>query len=175
MYREIMLTVDGSPLAEEAVPYAVEMANQFGATLHLVRVIPPFTILMPTALDYDLSEDYRRQASQEAHQYLNDLSSRLREKLATPPRTQVIEGVVVDSLMDYARFYNIDLIVMATHGRSGISRWVFGSIAERVLHAAIPPVLLIRVRGKTVEAAEETEAQQLRQVQSELEEKAVNI
>ncbi|MFC1799207.1 universal stress protein [Thermodesulfobacteriota bacterium] len=65
-------------------------------------------------------------------------------------KTEVLVGKVADRLADYAEKNHIDMILIATHGRSGISRWVRGSIAERVLRFANVPVLMVRAAGKSV-------------------------
>lgn len=146
MYNRIMLTVDGSPIAEQALPHALKLVECLGAELHLVRVVVPFGLLAPTTIEYDINESYRRSAISEAHEYLHQLEQKLQGKLDDRVQTKVVEGVIVDAILDYADFHNIDLIVMATHGRSGLGRWVFGSVAERVLHAADVPVFLVRAR-----------------------------
>lgn len=157
MYRTMLVAVDGSDLAEQALPHALQMAKCFNAQVHFVRVVMPFALLVPTAVEYDINENYRRQALAEAHSYLDQLEARYDPELGGRVHTSVLEGVVVDSILDYADFHNIDLIVMATHGRSGIGRWVFGSVAERVLHAAKVPVVLVRAQPekKTEEAVAE--------------------
>ncbi|NJL93819.1 MAG: universal stress protein [Anaerolineae bacterium] len=146
MYKNILLTLDGSALAEQAFSHAAALAQTFAANLHLVRVVVPFNMLMPTTIEYDLTESYRRDALHEAHQYLHEIEQRARHLGVNRVQTKVVEGVVVDAILDYANFHGVDLVVMATHGRSGLGRWVFGSVAERVLHAANVPVMLIRAQ-----------------------------
>jgi nucleotide-binding universal stress UspA family protein len=131
-------------LAERALPHALQMAQCMGSELHLARVTlamlyvdgpgtagPAFTQQM---LDSD------REAAQT---YLGRLQQRLNCP-DLPVVTTVLEGPVAEVLVDYARAHRIDLIVMSTHGRSGLSRWVFGSVAERVLRGAHCPTLVVR-------------------------------
>lgn len=150
MYERMLLTLDGSPLAEQALQHAVELAKAFRAELHLVKVVTPFGPTLPQ-IEMDFGETYRQAALQEAHEYLTRVKERLTPNI-TSVHTKVIEGVVVDAILDYADFQGIDVIVMATHGRSGVGRWVFGSVAERVLHAANVPVFLIRAKEQPTEA-----------------------
>jgi nucleotide-binding universal stress UspA family protein len=157
MYKQILLTVDGSELAEQALEHAVAMATCFNAELYLLRVVVPFGLLAPVPVESSTSEHYRRNMLNEAHAYLNDLQERLKETLGNRIHTQVIEGIVVDSILEYADFRGIDLIVMATHGRGGLGRWVFGSVAERVLHAAKVPIFLVDARKAISKSNEKTE------------------
>jgi len=149
MYKRIMITLDGSELAEQALDHAVKLATCFQADLYAVRVVIPFGMLVPTTMEYDLSENYRRNVIQEAHVYLNKIEAKLKPILGNHFQTQVIEGIVVNSILEFADSKGIDLIVMATHGRSGLGRWVFGSVAERIVHAANVPVFLVRAKAIT--------------------------
>lgn len=146
MYHSILLTLDGSPLSEQALPHALELAKRFSANLHIVRVVVPIALIAPTPTEYDISETYRRACLREAHDYLHNFEVKYGQQLEQPIRFKVLEGSVVDCVLDYADEQHIDLIVMATHGRSGFGRWFYGSVAERVLHAARVPVALIRAQ-----------------------------
>jgi nucleotide-binding universal stress UspA family protein len=146
MYQNILVTLDGSPLAEQALPHAVELAKKFDANLHIVRVVVPIALIAPTPTEYDISETYRRACLREAHDYLQNFNIKYGGELKNPIHVQVLEGVVVDCVLEYADEQHIDMIVMATHGRSGIGRWFYGSVAERVLRAARVPVALIRAQ-----------------------------
>lgn len=144
MYKNVLLTVDGSLLAEQAIPHAVDLANCSNAELHVVRVVLPIALLTPTPMDYEINENYRRNALNEAHVYMTNLENRLKSSLSTNLHVKVLEGIVIESLMEYIEQHHIDLIVMATHGRSGFSRWVFGSVADKILRMANIPVFLVR-------------------------------
>jgi len=146
MYQNILVTLDGSPLAEQALPHAVALAKKFDANLHIVRVVVPIALIAPTPTEYDISETYRRACLREAHDYLQNFNTKYGGELKNPIQVQVLEGVVVDCVLEYADEQHIDMIVMATHGRSGIGRWFYGSVAERVLRAARVPVALIRAQ-----------------------------
>jgi len=82
----------------------------------------------------------------EATRYLTDLISRTRYDGAKM-KAEIIKGRPAETLAEYAEKNQIDLIVIATHGRSGVSRWVWGSVADRLLRAACVPVLMVRAPG----------------------------
>lgn len=146
MYQRILVPLDGSELAEKAVEHAVVLAKAFSSQVYLVQVVvASVSSLTPYDIDYQLNESAREAAIQNTHEYLNTVANRLQAQQISSVNVKVIEGVVVDSILDYAQHMGIDLIVMATHGRSGVSRWVFGSVAERVLRASPCPVFLVRV------------------------------
>ncbi len=145
MYQKILVPLDGSPLAEQAIPYATELCK--GSTevtlfqvvhLPLPLAAPDVSIATPMP---DLQE-----LKQEAIDYLESLAQRLREDGVHVKTDAVERDVVADAIVEYAEEHSIDLIVMTTHGRSGLSRLVFGSVAESVVRHAPCPVLLIRAK-----------------------------
>lgn len=143
MYKRILAPLDGSTLAEAALSHAVQLAASGGGELVLLRVvISPYSIVAPDlvlagqSIDQDLLQ-------QQAEQYLNALAARLAGQGITV-RAVTSPGPVAEAILEQARSGESDIIVMSTHGRGGISRWVYGSVADRVLQAAPCPVLLIR-------------------------------
>ncbi|MCL5263887.1 MAG: universal stress protein [Chloroflexi bacterium] len=152
MYKRILVTLDGSELSEEVLPYAEDMAEKMKSEVVLLRVSPP-----PQALEENgriiapVDEEMDRIAI-ELGEYLNRIAYRLRAK-AIPVRTAVKFGDAAEVIVDYARESEngISLVAMCTHGRSGIKRWVYGSVAERVLRGSSVPVLLIRSSGAKTE------------------------
>jgi len=148
MYKKIMVPVDGSDLAECVLPHVETIASATRATVELVRVVEPLQV--PTkggiALTVEDIAQIEKETTAEARKYLEDLASMLRDK-GLKVETRLISGKVAESLTDDALNINADLIVMATHGRSGVSRWVWGSVADRILHASRVPVLLVRAPG----------------------------
>jgi nucleotide-binding universal stress UspA family protein len=142
MYRRLLVPLDGSSLAEEALPHALNLARRFGSELVLLRVIiSPYAIVAPDLVlagtDPNLPE-----LNQQAHQYLDSVATQLSG--AASARTIVCEGPVAEAILEHAAALDVDLIIMSTHGRGGVSRWVYGSVAERVLQGSACPVLLIR-------------------------------
>jgi nucleotide-binding universal stress UspA family protein len=142
MIRKILVPLDGSDLARKALPYAEELAHRFEAELVLVQVVQPIPVMAEYGAPfYEL--DFK-QLYQEAELYLNGVKGELRE-LQIPAQTVVLgDRPVAEAIIDLAREKGADLIVMSTHGRSGLSRWVFGSVASKVLQHAPCPVYLVR-------------------------------
>jgi nucleotide-binding universal stress UspA family protein len=143
MFKKIVVPLDGSQLAEQALPMAISLANAYDGELFLVQVVTNY-LVPPYGLDYQMGESFRDVALREADDYLAVVQRRIQVDVQAEIKIKAIEGLVAENILDYAEFENADVIVMATHGRSGVGRWVFGSIAERVLRASNCPVLLIR-------------------------------
>lgn len=147
MYNRVLLPLDGSKLAEAALPHAAHLAKQFGSELVLLRVVvSPYAIVAPDLVLAGTDPDLRELSAHAAH-YLKGIADRLQEQ-GLHVRTEVCEGPVAEAILDYVAALNIDLIVMSTHGRGGVLRWVYGSVAERVLQGSACPVLLIRSTEK---------------------------
>lgn len=145
MYKRIMVPLDGSELAECVLPHIEELCRgDQERIVHLVRVAEPF---QPYVGDYVINstevERIDRENRASAGRYLEEVTKKLKcDKLMI--QKKVLEGRVAEELADYARDQDIDLIIIATHGRSGVSRWVRGSVADRILHFSYVPILMIR-------------------------------
>jgi nucleotide-binding universal stress UspA family protein len=149
MYRRIMVPLDGSGLAECVLPHAEALSKGEGTKeIILVRVVEPFYI--PAGGDYSFSEGeiqkFNVQNLKAAQDYMTQVTSKINPGAASV-RTEVLSGSAAEILAEYANKNNIDLVVLATHGRSGVSRWVMGSIADRLLHSVNAPVLMVRAPG----------------------------
>jgi nucleotide-binding universal stress UspA family protein len=153
MFQQIMVPLDGSELAERALPCAARLGVATGATLHLVHVVelmPPPT--GPFALAYapgGIHGDLVAQETQQATAYLD----KMRERVAAGGvhvRTEQMLGLAAATLLDYERDAGIDLVVMCSHGRSGLARFALGSVAEHLLRHGTAPVLLVRPFGDPV-------------------------
>jgi acetoin utilization protein AcuB len=145
MASRILVPLDGSSLAEQALPCAVALARGLGAELVLLRAIwiPPDILEMLDESAVELNAIVE-QLEAEANGYLGTLVQQLREA-GLSSRPVVRRGPAAEAILDYAGLTDIAQIVMATHGYSGIKRWTHGSVAERVLQAARTPLLLVRV------------------------------
>jgi nucleotide-binding universal stress UspA family protein len=145
MYRIIMVPLDGSKLAECVLTHAEAIAKLSKATVELVQVVEP--VELPTrgglALSVDDLKQVESHSKKDAEIYLDAIIGRFKDA-GIKARSKVLTGKAADSLIDYVYKSNFDLIIMATHGRSGISRWIWGSVAERILHSSSIPVLIIR-------------------------------
>lgn len=147
--RKILVPLDGSKLAEKALPYAEAFAKSFDAELILVWALQPQPIVAMSdygALSYAPMIDQEQQERQEAYKYLSTLRDRVRQT-GILTRIAVIKGQsVADAIVDIAAQEKVDFIVKTTHGRSGLSRWLYGSVATKVLQQAPCPIFLVRVR-----------------------------
>jgi nucleotide-binding universal stress UspA family protein len=157
VYQNILVPLDGSDLAECVLPHVQSIATGCGVgKVSFVRVVEPLylrpyysaTGVDDTGLVFADKEVKRIEAEERkaAHDYLNNLLARIKYDGASVT-AEVIEGRVAESLADYATKNGVDLIVIATHGRSGVSRWVWGSVADRILRSACVPVLMVRAPG----------------------------
>ena len=159
MYNKILVPLDGSELAECVFPHVESIAKGCGVSnVVFVRVVEPSYLPVATGVaggaiftDEDAAkvrkdEDERNKKT--AKQYLDDIKKRGKYDGATL-KAEVIMGKPADSIAEYAEKKGVDLIVIATHGRSGISRWVYGSVADKVLRSACVPVLMVRAPGCT--------------------------
>lgn len=158
MYKKIMVPLDGSELAECVLPHLEKfITSKQVTTVVLVRVVEPeSTIFDDTAVLSSKSRDQiiknariiEEKRKSNAAAYLEGVVSRLKRN-GVEIKTAVLLGRVADSLADYIETNGIKLIIIATHGRSGISRWVRGSIADRVLRFSRVPVLMVQADRST--------------------------
>lgn len=140
-FKKILVPLDGSPMAERALAPACQIAQATGAELVLLRIVPP--LVLPT--DPLFYEHVSQQGEDEAMAYLRRLhDSQLPADLQVHLVTQ--SGPVAGLILQYAQEYDCTLIVMSSHGRSGPSRWVYGSVADKVLRGACCHVLIIRAQ-----------------------------
>lgn len=144
MATQVLIPLDGSGLAEQALSCAMMLARGLEAELVLFRAVMLPSEATDFLVDADVEAAHAPLVTQ-ANEYLSQVAKQLRESGATVG-TVVRCGPPAEAILDYVMQADIQHIVMATHGYSGISRWMHGSVAERVLQAASVPVLLIRVR-----------------------------
>jgi len=139
-YKKVVVPLDGSPLAEVALPYAEELAGKIGSEMVLLSVLP-----------YDEPEEYRSLNS-----YMEktlDITMRQVQKYTDGSQdcticTATRVGNPAEGILNYVDKGNFCLVVMATHGRSGLSRWAVGSVADKVVRSTTrQPLLLIRAKG----------------------------
>jgi nucleotide-binding universal stress UspA family protein len=148
MYKRILLPLDGSSVAEQAVPHAAAQARLCGAELILLRVLEPFLHVRGLSPG-DLAR-IREQSEEWANDYLDGVAKPVQEE-GIVVRKAMAEGRPHAVILEFAEQNDVDLIVICTRGGSGFSRWLMGSVADRVVRGANVPVLL--VRAKREEAA----------------------
>jgi nucleotide-binding universal stress UspA family protein len=157
MYRRILVALDGSELAERVLPYVEPLAERFDATVVLLQATLPPTVYAVDALAAGMPVvgpvvDVTSAAAAErrtAAEYLGAIAERLGAR-GLAVETDQPEGPAAELLVERARVLTADLIAMTTHGRGGLGRLVFGSVADEVLRHAPCPVLLVRVSDETV-------------------------
>ncbi len=144
MYKNILVPVDGSELSEVAFDYAKEIGGRLDTDITILHVVDPRETEF-----LSMHEAYVDHAAEIMNIRVGDVQKKLQRR---PGReSKQISGVTVvgyppEEILRYADEKDIDLIVMSTHGRSGIRRWVLGSVAEKVLQASTVPVLLARAQ-----------------------------
>jgi nucleotide-binding universal stress UspA family protein len=147
MYKTIMVPLDGSAFAEEALPLAHLFARTVGAELHLVHVIQPSPDFAFKTPEDDLA--WRAFAREKATAYLG-AHAKTADAAGVPAVSAVIEGHVAEALELYAKKKpGIDLTVLTTHGRSGVSRWWIGSVTDDLLRSGETDLLLVRPWDET--------------------------
>ena len=151
MYQKVLVPLDGSKLAECVLPHVEAIVQGCQAkSVVFVRVAEPLQVLVSGA-DFQLSAEQWNQIEAEqkadADNYIRQLVGRLKYDSAGVQGEVLEGGRAADLIAEYAQKNGCDLIVIATHGRSGVSRWVWGSVADRVLRSACVPILMIRAPG----------------------------
>lgn len=145
--RKILIPVDFSPSSLAALDYAVELAGRIGASWELLHVWEPPPVYGPdgfvggAAAAYVALED---QSRREAGKRMEELVERLRLSGHTAIKARIERGVPPFVILDVVKSSNFDLVVMGTHGRTGISRLLAGSVAEKVVRLCPVPVLTVR-------------------------------
>jgi nucleotide-binding universal stress UspA family protein len=154
MFNRILVPLDFSAPSDAALEYARTVATRFGASLHLLHAADdPYRALYSAEVYVPEVEGLRDEILTDATCRLKDRlqSSDIRELGAT---VEAVIGTPASSIVEYAEGHDIDLIVMGTHGRGGVSHLLMGSVAERVVRTAPCPVLTVRESRATKPAAE---------------------
>ncbi len=142
MYKKILVPLDGSELAKKGLGEAEKLVRIFGAEIILFQVVPFMPIYGSPELVTPLIVDEKQKEA--AEKYLHTLTEELKEKGFKATFMVKTGQQVAVEIIDFAKESGAELIVMCTHGRSGISRWVLGSVTLKVLTRAETPILLIR-------------------------------
>lgn len=143
-FDKVLVPLDGSTLAETAMWRAAEMAN--GGTVSLLRAAEAHTLPGADPVDAQVT------AVREAEEYLASAAKRLHAGGVKNVETHVWYGPAAAAIVEAAQVQKADLIVMSTHGRSGLGRLILGSVAESVLRGTRSPILVVRADSAPVEA-----------------------
>lgn len=151
MYQHVMIPMDGSKLSECVLPHLEMMAKTCKipqvTLIHVVTPVRYFDSFNYTGMDpvipVEQMKSIEENNAQDAKSYLGEKVKQLEAKGITA-KAVVITGFANEVINNYAKENKVDMIIIATHGRSGISRWFWGSTAEKILRTSKIPVLMIR-------------------------------
>lgn len=145
MFKKILVPLDGSQLAEKSLPYVKDLARGgFVAEVLLIHVVEIPSVALSEGIDFF---PLKNALFNKAEEYLADIESQIiSEGISEGIKvgSSISEGAVAHSIVEYAKENGVDLIVIGTHGHTGMKDVVFGSVALRVLHESHVPVLLIK-------------------------------
>jgi nucleotide-binding universal stress UspA family protein len=149
MYRRILVPVDGSTSANQGLQHALKLAKDQHARVRVLNVVDEMAVL-PMMYGYPDDISVVIDSMREAGKQIIEDGGALAKRAHVQADTAVVEArgrVVSDAILEQARKFHADLIVMGTHGRRGLNRLLLGSDAERVLRSADVPVLLVKANG----------------------------
>ncbi len=142
-FSKVLAPLDGSDIGQAALPHVETLATRTGASLSLLQVISPPGTVEASVLGGSDWRKFVKAMHDAADNYLAGMAKRLTEK-GINATYEVLSGDPADRIVEYAEDKAVDLIAMSTHGRSGLARWVLGSVTDKVVHGARIPMWLIR-------------------------------
>jgi nucleotide-binding universal stress UspA family protein len=145
MYHKILVPLDGSKRAERILPHVEEMAKRYKAKIILLQVVEYKALTTSQGALINLSDQELDQAKKQAETHLKGLQGGFRGK-NIESKIHVIYGSVVEGILNMAAQEDVDLIALASHGRGGLARVFYGSVAAGLLHRVDRPLLIIRSR-----------------------------
>ena len=140
---QVIVPLDGSPLAEKSLPLALRVARRYDRPLLLLRVIQPVQIIAAGPETYPLVRDSHDMEVREAHQYLSLLRSRLQQSENVSVQTEFSHGIPAEVILAKAADKPGSVLVMSTHGRTGLARLLMGSVTLAVARKASIPLLIV--------------------------------
>lgn len=143
MYKSILTTLDGSALAEQALSVALTLTRQFGATLHLLRVVSPLAkSYRAGAATVAVVEAAEGELIREATNYLDEIAAPIRQN-GLPVQVSTRLGNPSKAIIEFVKRNEIDLVVMCTRGQTGPARWLLGSVVDHVVRGSSVPVVVV--------------------------------
>jgi nucleotide-binding universal stress UspA family protein len=142
-FKNILFTTDFSAVSEAALPYVTAMSLRYGSMVHVAHVLSEVTFLRPGAPDPAVIGSIYEDAHSNAQEKIQQLSLGLREY---HHRTYIRHGKVPEVIAEFIHDLNIDLLILGTHGRTGLGKLVMGSVAEEIFRTALCPVLTVGPR-----------------------------
>ncbi|MDD4923758.1 MAG: universal stress protein [Dehalococcoidales bacterium] len=142
MFKKILVPLDGSELSESALTHVIDITTDCHALeVILMRIREPLDPNVIGTLDAKVAVELDQAYRDEAARYLDKVVETLKEK-GVKAKTEILSGNPAEEIIRYSQKNDVDLIIMSTRGRSGISRLVFGSVAEKVIRNSTVPVLI---------------------------------
>jgi nucleotide-binding universal stress UspA family protein len=142
MFKRIVVPLDGSPLAEAVLPHVRQLASTQDTEIILLRV-PVYVVFDPAMVTPSMVSAMYDYVRSDADRYLKETVDSLK-KDGFNARGELCEGPVAEAVLDCVQRMHADLIAMSTHGRSGVARFLIGSVADKIVRTAPIPVLLVR-------------------------------
>ena len=152
MFAHILIALDGSELAEQALPMAKDLARSSNATIHLIQAVsrqPELeaarggdSSIQAVEITRDLAHQLVEARLSRGNQYLEGIAGQLKSE-GFAAETAIREGAAVENIIDYSKENGIDLVVMSTHGHGGVRRLLMGSVTDRVIRSCEVPVLVL--------------------------------
>ncbi len=159
MYKKLLVPLDGSKLAEVVLPYAEELASRLNAKITLLHVLPVYYHVyaaLETTTQIPYTEAEMEPVREKAQEYLNNVSKQLADKGIATNNIIIISNATADEIIGCVEKENVDLIVMGSHGRTGIGRLVLGSITDKVVRAIKQPIIVIRAKDGNTDVSQQT-------------------
>lgn len=147
MFKSILVPLDGSPMAESALEPALAMAQAFSSNINLVRVLPRSNSA-DYIVDINLHQSVHQREHAQIEEYLETVALRCSKQGATVNTHLLEAGDPAERIREYTETTLTDLIVLSSHGRTGLARVVLGSVAEHISRTAVCPVMIIRPKIK---------------------------
>jgi len=142
-FPKILAPLDGSDIGQAALPYVETLAARTGASVSLIQVVSPPGTMEASILGGSDWRKFVKAMNDAADNYLGGIAERLTDR-GIKATYEVVTGDPADRIVEYAKDNEVSLIAMSTHGRTGLRRWVLGSVTDKVLHAARMPMWLVR-------------------------------
>jgi len=142
MYDDILVPTDGSPASDAAIDHAIDLADRYGARLHALYVVDG-SVYSTLEAGSEVVIDALEAEGEQATDRVADAAA----AAGVETTTTVTSGTAYRAIREYADEQAVDMIVMGTHGRKGLDRYLLGSVTERVVRTADVPVLTVRQSG----------------------------
>jgi len=152
--KRILVPLDGSSLAEQAIPLATTLAKKFGSEILLLQVLDIPVAAAPTS-HVEVTIGWVREARAQAHQQARDYLDTQQQEIyrdGIPVRALVRDRSAAEDILEVATSEDVDLIVMSPRGHGAHARWTFGGVADKVVRHSPCPVLLARYATETADA-----------------------